>query len=85
MDSQKQTPKTKPKVTRCSKYNEICSKEKMCGDCSADEYYKECYSQSVEEYRLDRAFELFKKVPQNSTFYTFGHLKRRINIKLFTY
>ena len=51
MDSQKQTPKA---ATRCGKYNELCSKEKMCGDCSADEYDKECYSQSVEEYRFDR-------------------------------
>jgi hypothetical protein len=49
MDSQKQKA-----ATRCSKYNEICSKEKMCGDCSADEYDKERHSQSVEEYKLER-------------------------------
>jgi hypothetical protein len=54
MDSQKQTPDKKSKATRCDKYNEICSKEKMCGDCSADEYDKERYSQSLEEYKLDR-------------------------------
>jgi hypothetical protein len=63
MDSQKQTPAT---PTRCSKYNELCSKEKMCGDCSADEYDKECYSQSVEEYRLDRTFELLNLFHEKS-------------------
>jgi len=68
MDSLKQMPK----VSRCDKYNEICSKEKMCGDCSADEYDKEQYYQSLEEYKLDRTFALLnlfpEKVSQNRTF-----------------
>jgi hypothetical protein len=59
MDSLKQTPK----ATRCDKYNEICSKEKMCGDCSADEYDKEQYYQSLEGYKLDRKNRTFELVP----------------------
>jgi hypothetical protein len=40
-------------VARCI-YDEICSKDKLCGDCAIDIYENERYAQCVAEYNLDQ-------------------------------
>lgn len=35
-------------------YNEICSAQKMCGDCCADEFERERNEQCWENFKLDR-------------------------------
>uniref|UniRef100_A0A6C0IHI8 Uncharacterized protein n=1 Tax=viral metagenome TaxID=1070528 RepID=A0A6C0IHI8_9ZZZZ len=44
-------------ITMC-KYNEICSKEKLCGDCCADKYEHEQYQEAVDNFNKDRKMEL---------------------------
>jgi hypothetical protein len=39
-------------ITRCI-YDEICSKNKLCGDCSADEYERDKYEEDYENFKLD--------------------------------
>ena len=39
-------------ITRCI-YGEICSKNKLCGDCSADEYERDKYEEDYENFKLD--------------------------------
>jgi len=35
-------------------YNEICSSQKMCGDCCADDFERERNEQCWENFKLDR-------------------------------
>lgn len=44
-------------ITRCI-YNEICSKDKLCGDCGMDLYESEQYEEAVEKFNLDRKMAL---------------------------
>jgi hypothetical protein len=44
-------------ITRCI-YNEICSKDKLCGDCAVDLYESEQYEEAVENFNLDRKMAL---------------------------
>jgi len=44
-------------ITRCI-YDEICSKNKLCGDCAADLYESEQYEEAVENFKLDRKMAL---------------------------
>ena len=39
-------------------YNEICSKNKLCGDCGMDQYDREHYEEAVENFNLDRKMSL---------------------------
>jgi hypothetical protein len=39
-------------IRRCI-YDEICSKNKMCGDCCMDKYERERYEEDYENYKLD--------------------------------
>ena len=43
---------TKNDINRCI-YDEICSKDKLCGDCSTDEYEREKYEEDYENFKLD--------------------------------
>jgi hypothetical protein len=38
-------------------YDEICSKEKMCGDCAMDLYEQEKHEEWVENSKLDRKMD----------------------------
>jgi hypothetical protein len=44
-------------IPRCI-YNEICSKDKRCGDCVADLYERAQYEEAVENFKLDRKMAL---------------------------
>ena len=44
-------------ITRCV-YNEICSKDKLCGDCGMDLYESEQYEEAVENFNIDRKMAL---------------------------
>jgi len=60
MDTKKQNEgnlSTTKVITRC-KYDEICSKYKLCGDCSADLYESEQYEEELENFNLDRKMAL---------------------------
>jgi hypothetical protein len=46
-------------VSRCI-YDEVCSKEKLCGDCAADEFESQQNEETWENFRLDRKIELSK-------------------------
>jgi len=50
---------TNETVTRCI-YDEVCSREKMCGDCAADEFESQRNEEAWENFRLDRKIELSK-------------------------
>ena len=47
-------------ITRCI-YDEICSKEKMCGDCAMDKYEEERQEEAVEKFNIDRKMGLRNK------------------------
>ncbi len=34
-------------------YDEICSRQKLCGDCAADEYEQDQYEEDWENYKID--------------------------------
>ena len=34
-------------------YDEICSRQKLCGDCAADEYEQNQYEEDWENYKID--------------------------------
>jgi hypothetical protein len=40
-------------ISRCSKYDEICSKSKLCGDCAADERECDQAEEDFENFKLD--------------------------------
>ena len=42
------------KDTNTCIYDEICSKDKPCGDCAADLFDREQYEEAVEHFNLDR-------------------------------
>jgi hypothetical protein len=44
-------------IPRCI-YNEICSKDKLCGDCGIDLYESDQYEAAVENFNLDRKMKL---------------------------
>ena len=45
-------------ITKCI-YDEICSKDKMCGDCSTDMYERDKYEEDYENYKLDCEMALY--------------------------
>ena len=51
--------KTNQTLSRCI-YDEVCSREKMCGDCAADEFESQRNEEAWENFRLDRKIELSK-------------------------
>ena len=54
MDSKNtKAPEPKKSIKEC-KYNEICSKAKLCGDCGLDEYERQQYEEAVENFKIDR-------------------------------
>ena len=46
-------------ISRCI-YDEVCSKEKICGDCAADEFESQRNEEAWENFKLDRKIELSK-------------------------
>ena len=50
---------TKNDINRCI-YDEICSKNKMCGDCAADEYDREQYEEAYENFKLDQKLDRYQ-------------------------
>jgi len=40
-------------------YDEICSEDKMCGDCSMDMYERDKYEEDYENYKLDCKMDLY--------------------------
>lgn len=56
MDKKKQNNALKSS-NKC-KYNERCSKTKLCGDCGADRYESEHYEESLEHFKIDRKMVL---------------------------
>jgi hypothetical protein len=48
---------TKVKVSMC-KYDEVCSREKMCGDCAADEFESERNEEAWKNFKIDRKIAL---------------------------
>ena len=42
-------------------YSEICSKNKMCGDCCADDYDREMSEKFWEKFNIDRKMGEFRK------------------------
>jgi hypothetical protein len=34
-------------------YDEVCSRQKLCGDCAADEYEQDQYEEDWENYKID--------------------------------
>jgi len=49
---QKPIKETNNNISRCI-YGEICSKNKLCGDCSTDEYEREQCEEAYENFKLD--------------------------------
>ena len=45
------------KVSMC-KYDEVCSREKMCGDCAADEFESERNEEAWKNFKIDRKIAL---------------------------
>ncbi len=45
-------------ITKCI-YDEICSKDKMCGDCSTDMYERDKYEEDYENYKIDCEIALY--------------------------
>jgi len=50
---------TKNVINRCI-YDEICSKNKLCGDCAADEYEREQYEEAYENFKLDQKLDRYQ-------------------------
>jgi len=50
---------TKNVINRCI-YDEICSKNKLCGDCAADEYDREQYEEAYENFKLDQKLDRYQ-------------------------
>ena len=46
-------------IQKCP-YNEVCSKEKICGDCAMDVYEREQYEKACENFKLDRKINRHK-------------------------
>ena len=42
-------------------YGEICSKNKMCGDCCADDYDREMSEKFWEKFNIDRKMGEYRK------------------------
>ena len=38
-------------------YDEVCSHQKMCGDCAMDEYEREQYEEGCENFKMDRKID----------------------------
>ena len=55
MDTNK--AKTNKTATLC-RYGEICSKDKLCGDCGMDKYEKKQYEEALANFHFDRKMEL---------------------------
>lgn len=51
------TNDTKAKVSMC-KYDEVCSREKMCGDCAADKFESERNEEAWKNFKIDRKIVL---------------------------
>jgi len=51
------TNDTKAKVSMCI-YDEICSREKMCGDCAADKFESERNEEAWKNFKIDRKIAL---------------------------
>jgi hypothetical protein len=47
----------KANVSMC-KYDEVCSREKMCGDCAADEFESERNEEAWKNFKIDRKIAL---------------------------
>jgi hypothetical protein len=47
-------------MDRCSKYNELCNKKKLCGDCALDDYERKQYEEAVSNFNLDRKMSNYK-------------------------
>jgi hypothetical protein len=45
-------------ITKCI-YDEICSEDKMCGDCSTDMYERDKYEEDYENYKIDCEMALY--------------------------
>ena len=58
MKKEQQKKNEEEKSTNKCKYNEPCSKNKLCGDCGADRYSSEQYEESVENFKIDRKMVL---------------------------
>ena len=58
-NAQTNETKTNETVSRCI-YDEVCNKEKLCGDCAADEFESQRNEEAWENFRLDRKIELSK-------------------------
>lgn len=46
-------------IQKCP-YNEVCSEEKICGDCAMDAYEREQYEKACENFKLDRKINRHK-------------------------
>ncbi len=51
------TNDTKVNVSMC-KYYEVCSREKMCGDCAADKFESERNEEAWRNFKIDRKISL---------------------------
>jgi hypothetical protein len=58
-DNDNKNVQTNQTISRCV-YDEVCSREKMCGDCAADEFESQRNEEAWENFRLDRKIELSK-------------------------